>query len=315
MLFRLGSRSTAYARYQLHIVPAISVFCFLLLLLSKIYSGNIRLGQFLTDSGLPPRQAAANTTLGVSVAKFSRHRLLNFHLQFQKLLVPSSEPGWRTRGIQAAANLTGIHFTIPPQHNPEELIAAFEDIGLGSATTPEHGSASAWVARLDMLKYIIASGLETAFIVEDDVDWDVRIKDQIQLISDNVRNYTKCPDSDSAPYGTDCDVLWLGHCGSIIEDWIPAPRIYADHTRIPTDQYASFSTGSLRDHLPEGYRQIQVSTLTVCIFGYGVTEDSAQKILTLLARGADEAFDVALSQKCREKELRCLVMNPQIMNH
>jgi hypothetical protein len=165
------------------------------------------------------------------------------------------------------------------------------------------------------LKFVIALELETAFIVEDDVDWDVRIKMQVQLISDRVRNFTGVPDSDPAPYGTDWDVLWLGHCGAAIFDWAPPGAIYADDTVIPTENYAGWSTGFLRDWLPPGHRQIQVSTMTVCSFGYGVTKHSAQRILSLLGNGADEAFDVALSNRCRDRELRCLVVNPQIMHH
>jgi hypothetical protein len=147
------------------------------------------------------------------------------------------------------------------------------------------------------------------------VDWDIRIKDQVQLISDHVRNYTLVPPSDLAPYGTDWDVLWLGHCGSLIEESAPSAAIYADETVVPLENYTSWSTGSLRNWLPTGSRRIQVSTLTVCSFGYGVTKLSAQKILSYLARGADEAFDVALTDHCRARELRCLVVNPQIMHH
>ncbi|OAP56638.1 hypothetical protein AYL99_08750 [Fonsecaea erecta] len=236
---------------------------------------------------------------------------------FEKLLVLSSRDSWRTRGLQAAANLSGLDFTIPTQpHNPEDVIYAFEDMGLNSgATTPKHGSAAAWVAHLDLLKYIISAGFETVLVVEDDVDWDVRIKKQVQLVSDNMRRYTLVPDSDPTPYGTDWDVLWLGHCGAAIDDWVAPGLKYADDTRIATEQYASWSTQFLVDHLPEGHRQVQISTMTVCTFAYGVTKTSAQKILSLLARGADEAFDVALSHRCRSRELRCLVVNPQLMHH
>jgi len=34
--------------------------------------------------------------------------------------------------------------------------------------------------------HIIASGVSTALILEDDVDWDIDIKEQIALISDNI---------------------------------------------------------------------------------------------------------------------------------
>jgi GR25 family glycosyltransferase involved in LPS biosynthesis len=180
---------------------------------------------------------------------------------------------------------------------------------------PAHGSATAWFSHLDLLKYVIASGLETAFIVEDDVDWDVRIKQQVPLISDNVRNYTNVPDDDPTPYGTDWDVLWLGHCGSIIEGSMPEPVIYADDTRCKTELYSGWSKHFLRDNLAEDHRALQVSIATVCTFGYGVTKHSAQKVLDATARGADEAFDVSLSHACGSRTLRCLVVNPQIMNH
>ncbi|ETI22962.1 hypothetical protein G647_04757 [Cladophialophora carrionii CBS 160.54] len=298
MLRQLGT-FRVHANPRLHILPAAIILLLVFILLPNRYSSNVRLGQLFGVSAVLPRQAAANATLG-----------------FQKLIALSSKPSWRTRGLQAAANLTGLDFIIPPQpHNPEEFVVAFEDIGLGQTTTPKHGSASAWVAHLDLLKFVIASGFETTFIVEDDVDWDVRIKDQIKLISDNVRNYTSVPESDPNPYGTDWDVLWLGHCGSAIDDWIPPGVIYADDTRIPIELYASWSTGFLQERLPQGHRIIHASTMTVCSFGYGVTRASAQKILTLLGRGADEAFDVALSHQCRERALRCLVVNPQIMHH
>jgi hypothetical protein len=233
------------------------------------------------------------------------------------LLVLSAKPSWRTWGLKAAAALTGLELTIPPQpRNPEELIRAFEEIGADAgAKTPQHGSATAWFAHLDLLKYVIASDLETAFIVEDDVDWDVRIKRQIQLISDNVRNYTDVPDTDPTPYGTNWDLLWLGHCGSAIEDWMPPPLVFADDSRCKTELYSGWSKHFLRDKLAEDHRTVQASALTVCTFGYGVTKQSAQRILDVAARGADEAFDVSLSNSCRSGALRCIVVNPQVMNH
>ena len=226
-------------------------------------------------------------------------------------------PSWRTRGLEAAAKLTGLEFTVPVQpHNPEELVKAFEKIGADTgARTPAHGSATAWFSHLDLLKYVIASGLETAFIVEDDVDWDVRLKQQIKLISDNVRKYTNVPDTDPAPYGTDWDVLWLGHCGSAIEDGMPPSLIYVDDTRCKTELYSGWSKHFLRDKMEEDHRAVQVSAMTVCTFGYGVTKQSAQKVLDATARGADEAFDVSLSHACHQGGLRCLVVNPQVFNH
>ncbi|KAJ9612348.1 hypothetical protein H2200_003945 [Cladophialophora chaetospira] len=293
MLRHLG-KSSIYTQYKL-IVAILLILIFTLLPKTNVSSTRPEL---LFTAPPEPREAAANATLG-----------------FHKLLTLSSKPSWRTRGLLAAAKLTELDFTIPPQpRNPEDFVVAFENIGRDQGKTPKHGSATAWIAHLDLLKFVIASNFETGLIVEDDVDWDVRIKDQVKLISDTVRNYTHVPDSDPTPYGTEWDILWLGHCGAGI-DGVPPGQMYADDTRAPMDNYVSWSKDYIKDHFPEGQRQIQFSTQTVCTFGYGVTKASAQKILDLLARGADEASDVALSHRCMVRSLQCLVVNPEIMYH
>ncbi|KAI8962288.1 glycosyltransferase family 25 protein [Daldinia sp. FL1419] len=250
-----------------------------------------------------PREMAANATLG-----------------FQKLVTLSNKPSWRTRGLEAAAKLTGLEFTIPLQgQNSDELVEAFQNIDADKdAKLPAPGSAKAWLAHLDLLKFVIASGFETAFIVEDDVDWDVRIKAEMRLVSDNVRAYKGVAGDDPTPFGTDWDVLWLGHCGSSItndQDDLPPSRVYADDTRCETPLYSGWSKRFLRENLTEGYRQVQASHLTVCTFGYGVTKQGAQKMVPLLSRGANEAFDVALSGYCKSDKLKCIVVNPQLFNH
>jgi hypothetical protein len=178
------------------------------------------------------------------------------------------------------------------------------------------GSARAWLAHLDLLKFVVASDLETAFIVEDDVDWDIRIKDQMRLISDNVRQYVGASADDLSPFGTDWDVLWLGHCGSMISDGMKSPLLFKDDSRCETELYSGWSKKYLRSHLKEGYRQVQDSLATVCTFGYGVTKHGAHRVLSLTMDGGDEAFDVSLSAHCsRSAGLRCLVVNPQVFNH
>lgn len=162
---------------------------------------------------------------------------------------------------------------------------------------------------------MVSSGFTTAFIVEDDVDWDVELLDQMRLISDNVRNHTGTPNTDPSPFGSGWDVLWLGHCGEIIEKNTPNKLLYPDNTRCKTELYSGWSKHFLRDNLPDGYRVVQNTFQTVCTFGYGITRDGAQKILDLLGRGGDEAYDVSMSANCRTGGLRCITVNPQVMNH
>lgn len=84
---------------------------------------------------------------------------------------------------------------------------------------------------------MIASKLETALVVEDGDDFDVRLKDQMRLISDNVRQYTLTSRDDMIPHGMYWDVLWLGHCGSMIEDDMKSWK-YKDATRCKTELYS-----------------------------------------------------------------------------
>jgi len=98
----------------------------------------------------------------------------NQTLGFQKVMVLSRHPSWRTRGLRAAANITQIELTIPAQpRNPKELVEAFQRIGPDDLIHPLTGSATAWLAHIDMIKFVIASGFETALIMENDVDWDI----------------------------------------------------------------------------------------------------------------------------------------------
>lgn len=92
------------------------------------------------------------------------------------------------------------------------------------------------MAHLDLLKFVIASGPETALIIEDDVDWDVEIKSQMRLVSDNIRDYMGTSPEDPTPFGTEWDVLWLGHCGALAmnldgSEMLVDPLLYADETR------------------------------------------------------------------------------------
>jgi len=246
----------------------------------------------------------------------------------------------------------------------------------GFKTRPAPGSAAAWLAHIDLLKYVISADLETAFIVEDDVDWDVRIKDQARLISDNVRAFRQMkinvtdplleatreaaeaaeaaattelkpfeskrdmstpknipnakldngtdtsatPDysSDTTPYGTDWDVLWLGHCGSLGYDDAQhrRPISYADPTRVSDAQFSGWAREYfLEAYIPPDHRVVQESNMTICTFGYAVSRNGVRNVLRHVMKGNSEAFDVALHAHCRAGRLKCVTVNPTVFHH
>lgn len=256
-------------------------------------------GSLTSLATLAPREAAANATLG-----------------FQKILTVSTGPSWRTRGLRAAAAYTGLDIDIP--NHPvvtTELAEAFRKIGDDAtvADRPPLGAALAWLSHLDMLKHVVQSGFDTALILEDDVDWDITLKDQIRLISDAVRKFTNVPDSDPSPYGHDWDILWIGHCGEHTDP--DTERVeYPDSTVQKHANYTGWSEKYMKN-IGEGHRLVQRAINPVCTFAYAVTQQGAQNVLEWAGSGQNQAFDIRLMQACRPKLLNVVSVQPEVMHH
>lgn len=140
---------------------------------------------------------------------------------------------------------------------------------------PKGGQLGCWRAHMEMLRIVIEEKLETALLLEADVDWDVRIKDQLTGISKHINHST--PDYPYGNYlskafyilslvglytklrrerayvsdrckllGTDWKVLWLGHCWHAANPDNLGPVVtYPDETVAPLKtQWQSFQNES-----------------------------------------------------------------------
>ncbi|KAL4959574.1 uncharacterized protein BDV14DRAFT_184465 [Aspergillus stella-maris] len=246
----------------------------------------------------PPQYDAGNSTIG-----------------FQQIFALSQHPSWRTRGLEAAANLTGLEIIVPPQPPVDDQLAqAFANIEpyIVDAQQPAPGASKAWLAHLDMLKHVYQLNLETALILEDDADWDVALRQQMQNVSTAVRNLTKAPETDLSPYGRSWDVLWLGHCGERWDDQIET-IVFDDAHVNPHQHYQGFWPDELA-LLPDLKRAVYWSSSPVCTFAYAVTHEGARKILHLSGAGQDEAFDVKLQHECQKKRLSCVSVVPEMFH-
>ncbi|KAI1747979.1 hypothetical protein F4782DRAFT_519146 [Xylaria castorea] len=192
-------------------------------------------------------RAGASTQVGIHHS--SRHDIYNSSLGFEKIFVVSLPSRTDRRdGISLAAALSNIEFefidgvdgsTIPDNALPQ---------------TPAHGRPSdptvgAWRGHLNAIQEVVRRNLTSALILEDDIDWDVRLRDQLhdfawsshgltQPLAGTGRptyaDFTYPSHSDTSPasppdlafdnlpvtiaprvspYGDEWDVLWLGHCG------------------------------------------------------------------------------------------------------
>jgi len=109
-------------------------------------------------------EAAGNSTLG-----------------FNNIYAITTNTTWRVQGLAAAADLTDIDIELfYPRKRPEEEVTSFRT---GRDKSIGRGKALAWLAHLDMIDHIVAEGDETALVLEDDVDWDVYVREQMRLVS------------------------------------------------------------------------------------------------------------------------------------
>lgn len=268
----------------------------------------------------------------------------NSTLGFGSIYVVSKENSPRRHNLLQAANITELDFTIPvqPKWTPKDL-DGHPKIG--------KGSLMAWLGHLHSLRLFLESGAETALILEDDVDWDIRLRSvQAPLVSGAMRTVlaakpgsrnsdettAAADDGEQYPYGNPAlwDLLYMGHCGDFFhltgtgfEDGHVKPDDLAKiaHISFPDKSLSNLAnlhpwTASLLKNLgvPEHTRLVHRSVFPLCTFAYAVTRSAAHRLVEELAslESTDHsAYDVAILISCRDQGLRCWSVNPELFHH
>jgi hypothetical protein len=120
-----------------------------------------------------------------------------------------------------------------------------------------------WRGHMNMLRYMLDQKLETALILEGTVDWDLRVKEQLQRLSNALPGATH-----DRPYGTDWMALWLSQCGT-----------ESGGFGQPLSTFADASTLSTNTEDASDGRSVYRSGKSGCTVAYAVTAAGAQKIL------------------------------------
>ena len=269
----------------------------------------------------------------------------NATLGFGGLYVVSGPGSPRREHLEQAAAVTELQLTIPEQ-------VSWSDDDIRNFRWPNEteskvgiGSAKAWLSHHLVLKAFLASGLETALIFEDDVDWDVRLRtQQIPRAQQAARSLSTSYSSASQyPWGapSDWDLFYLGHCGDYFNDLNDGVGVGHHHpSHLEAIPHAVFEdptmpymtdihpfTASLFTALrvPEQHRILHASQWPLCSFGYAVTRAAAQKILAIVAPEKEDitrdliAYDAALLSGCRDKgvpwSIKCYTIQPELFHH
>ena len=165
---------------------------------------------------------------------------------------------------------------------------------------------------------VIENDLASVFVLEDDVDWDMRLTGQMPNLAKGVRYLSDIPFTkrQHSPYGDDWDIIWPGHCGDVPP--MNDDRRYVienDDTVAPQKHHSSLNM--LKEY-PEGTRIVHKAGAPVCAFGYGISYRGAQKVLMALAvKGTDLPIDNGVAFLCQDEvlDLKCYSVEPELFHH
>lgn len=160
--------------------------------------------------------------------------------------------------------------------------------------------------------------------MEDDVDWDISIKNQFHNFAIAVRSLQYLSINQvptNSPYGDEWDVLWLGHCGMECKTDQPYALILNDPTVPATRHFLPYLRDPPPLERPDDARLTCKLKDGVCSNFYAVSQRGAQKILSALSVNpsglAEEIdigaqFDVSLGRMCGQGYLNCFGSYPAL---
>jgi hypothetical protein len=191
----------------------------------------------------------------------------------------------------------------------ESFVKSFELFGPAHA----RGAAKAWLAHIDVLKFIILNGWGSALVLEDDVDWSVEIREQTRKVAKAILELTEQKAGPETPYGLDWDVIWMGHCGDPPEFKKVRHVAYKDSTVLPFERYRNINKHVITQ-LKQGQRAVHFSVGPICTWAYAVSANGAHKLLTEALEGRDDAYDLMLMNKCKSEKLKCITVNMELFH-
>ncbi|EXJ57845.1 uncharacterized protein A1O5_12403 [Cladophialophora psammophila CBS 110553] len=189
---------------------------------------------------------------------------------------------------------------------------------------------------MNAISRVVENNWTSALILEDDVDWDVRLRSLLTdfaLASDTIlsrrdsvplkfRELSFAHTPVSSPYGDGWDVLWLGHCGMEISER-SCTVIHEDDETVPEVQFLHSwnqdETSPLVGYRPHT-RVVTEQKDGVCSLAYAVSQAGARGLLSSLGlKRMNNAFDLMLREWCEgtheEHPHRCIGVLPQLFDH
>lgn len=170
---------------------------------------------------------------------------------------------------------------------------------------------------------VIAEKLNSVLVLEDDADWDVSIKAQLQNFARATRSMQgTTANFTGSPYGHDWDLLWLGHCGMKCKTDQPHYTTSNDSTIVMPHNLPTYYHGTAEYKLAKTTRLACTVLDAACTTGYAISYRGAQKILTALSVNPSafhdqintgDQIDIVLGHMCKAGFLRCFAPFPSML--
>ncbi|ORY16391.1 hypothetical protein BCR34DRAFT_597681 [Clohesyomyces aquaticus] len=314
---------TAQAIRMIQIGGACSIVLFLFYSLSHFKSGSFG-DSFSSNVNIP----------GAPVMSFKnvpKPKPANSTLDFQEILYISMP--WRTDrqdALSLLAAISGIKMKLIPGINPSDMHVKGEPHMLNGQNMTGSPALGCWRAHANAWKYMIDNDIESALILEDDIDWDVNIKEifglwQWQLKYNNTirwgRENVKKGWKEDCPYGCDWDELWMGQCNNKVnKNRLDLHWTYEDPNGPDLDSLHDWSKKEMTQvwNVTSDNRsgnQMRVTSATygpLCTMGYAVSRMGAMRMLYNIGgwKGLGSPVDLEIQYKTNDGLLSGYTMTP-----
>ncbi|KAM3414606.1 hypothetical protein BST61_g9765 [Cercospora zeina] len=236
--------------------------------------------------------------------------VMNTTLGFEKILVVNMPERHDKRDAMAMSmSFSGIDFEWHDGINGSTIIEKAKPPKLDAKLT-RTGPLGSWRAHMNAMQRIVKDRIQSALIIEDDTDWDVNIKQQLNEYARGARFIQEYAEDavTHSPYGDDWDVLWLGHCG--VGGYVEEQRLFVvrdDPTVVPPQIQTYSPKPNMSPSAVKGSnnRLVYRGGGGRCIFAYAVSLRGARMFLYLQTMAGRPAFsaDRGMAHVCDARNI------------
>ncbi|KAI0019969.1 glycosyltransferase family 25 protein [Xylariomycetidae sp. FL0641] len=258
--------------------------------------------------------------------RFGTASSLNDTLGFSKIFVINLPTRTDRRDAMALAGaVSNLSFTwIDGVTGDDVPVPADGSPRPGKRRKPDGGARGSRRSHGSALRAMVEQRLPSALVLEDDVDWDVRLRGQLAAFAAGTRTWLAQQQQQPSPaprrslaadfapplggdefrgpataspgvvYGDGWDVLWLGHCGADLPP-SPEPPVVALARRdasVPAPRHLKAHPFARADALARAYpphtRVVHAARGNACSLAYAVSQRGARKLLLGVGDGEQD---------------------------